>query len=123
MSLIDVVTSMGVLVIASLTVATSTTSSFQAVDRSDTTIRVENAVRETMESLRAVDFASLDVLDGDLLYANDPDRNIVIRLRVSQVKPTLKAIELVVFKKVRTGPSQFGPGDRLFRALTYRSER
>ena len=81
MSLLEVVLSMGVLVIASLTVATSTTSSFQAVDRSDNTIHVENAVRETLESLRAVDFASLDAIDGNLLYAKDPEKNILISIR------------------------------------------
>jgi type II secretory pathway pseudopilin PulG len=123
MSILEVVLSMGVLVIASLTVATSTTSSFQAVDRSDCTIHVENAVRETLESLRAVDFASLDALDGDLLYANDPEKNILIGIRVSLVSPNLKAIEVEVFKKVRTSANQVGRGDKVFQALTYRSQR
>jgi len=123
MSILEVVLSMGVLVIASLTVATSTTSSFQAVDRSDNTIHVENAVRETLESLRAVDFASLDAIDGNLLYAKDPEKNILISIQVSQVTPTLKAIEVEVFKKVRTSANQVGRGDRVFRALTYRSQR
>jgi Tfp pilus assembly protein PilV len=123
MAMFEVALAMGVLVIASLTVATSTTSSFHATNQSESTIRVENAIRETMESLRAVDFEDLDALDGNQLYTDDKLKNILIAIRVTQVSPTLKAIEIDVFRKVRTGPSTVRRGDAIFHALTYRSLR
>ena len=123
MAMFEVALAMGVLVIASLTVATSTTSSFQASNQSESTIRVENAIRETMESIRAVEFDNLDALDGNQLYTNDKLKNILIAVRVSQVSPTLKAVEIDVFRKVRTGPGTVTRGEAIFHALTYRSAR
>lgn len=122
-TLLEVVISMGVLVVASMTVATSTTSSFQAVDQSEINIRVEKAIQETMESIRAVPFDGLEALDGNQLNTNDKTKRILVTIQVSQVSTSLKAIEVEIFKKARNSAGQTVPGDKLFQALTYRSQR
>jgi len=123
LGLLEVLLAMSVVVIATLALATSTASSFHAVGQSDVTTRVENAVRETMESIRAVDFNDLESLDGTQLYTNDAEKNLLITVRVTRVSSTLKAFELTVFRKVRTGPGAVTRGDRIFRSLGYRARR
>jgi Tfp pilus assembly protein PilV len=122
LTILEVLIAMGVLVIAALTVATTTTSSFSAVDQSESTIRLENAVRETMESIRAVPFADLDGLDGNQLYTNDPKKNILIAVSVSQTSSTMKAVVIEAFEKKRSG-NLVVRGEKIFQTLTYRSER
>jgi Tfp pilus assembly protein PilV len=123
LGLLEVLVAMTVVVIATLALASSTASSFQAVGQSSLTTRVENAVRETVESIRTVNFNDLESLDGVQLFTNDSERNILIAIRVSQVSSTLKAIELEVFRKVRTGPNSVTPGDKIFQSLVYRAQR
>ena len=122
LTILEVLIAMGVLVIAALTVATTTTSSFSAVDQSESTIRLENAVRETMESIRAVPFADLDGLDGNQLYTNDPKKNILIAVSVSQISSTMKAVVIEAFVKKKSG-NLVVRGEKIFQTLTYRSER
>jgi len=122
-TILEVVVSMAILVVASMTVATSTTSSFQAVDQSELNIRVEKAVQETMESIKAVSFDGLDALDGNQLYTTDKTKRILVNIQVSQVSTSLKAIEVEIFMRAKNNAGQTVPGDQIFRALTYRSQR
>lgn len=123
-TVIEALVSMGVLVIASLTVATSTTTSFSAVDRSQVTIGMETALRETMESIQGVDFADLETLDGNRVYTSDAERRVIIIVRVNQVTPTLKAVEVAVHQKKKDPTTNsWTEGDKVFQAMTYRTER
>jgi len=123
LGLLEVLVAMSVVVIATLALASSTASSFQAVGQSSLTTRVENAVRETVESIRTVVFDDLESLDGIQFFTNDSNRNILITTRVTRVSATLKAIELAVFRKVRTGPNSVTRGDKIFQSLVYRAQR
>lgn len=123
LGLLEVLVAMTVVVIATLALASSTASSFQAVGQSGLTTRVENAVRETVESIRTVSFNDLESLDGVQLFTDDSERNILIAVRVSRVSATLKAVELEVYRKTRTGPNSVTRGDKIFQSLIYRAQR
>ncbi len=119
---LEAVIAMGIAAVASFTVATSTTTSFRAVDRSERTANVENAMRESVESIKTVDYVNLETLDGNKLFVNDDRRDAIIQLTVSQVSPTMKAVEVDAFEKQKTN-GVWTAGLRIGHALVLRAER
>ena len=119
---IETLISMGVVLVASLSVATSTTTSFHAVDRAEHSANLENALRETVETVQAIDYANLETLDGNELYAADQRRSVIVQMAVTQVSPRLKAVRIDLFDKERNG-STWVAGNKITHAIVYRALR
>lgn len=122
-SLIEVIMGLAVVVVASLAVANATVSSLSTADLTEKLLEVETAVRETMESARAVSYRDLESLHGLELYRDDDERDFFLTLRVSQLTPIRKSLVVEVFEKWTDAEDQVIKGRRLFRTMAYRSER
>jgi len=113
---------MGVMAIAALAMSSTAISGFGTIRVSASQMQIENAVRETLESITAQPFRKLDLLDGRIIDLTDEKDRFFLVVRVSSISLTLKAVDVEVFEK-KPGQEPGLGGRKRFQAITYVSAR
>lgn len=113
---------MGVMAIAALAMSSTAISGYGTIRVSGSQMQIENAARETLESITAQPFRKLDLLDGQVIDLTGEKNGFFLVVRVSSISLTLKAVDVEVFEE-KPGEHPGLEGRKRFHAMTYVSAR